>query len=392
VVTRVTILGATGSIGASALDLLRRDRGRYQVTALASRRDATKLAALAREFGAELAVVAEPAAYGELKDALAGSGVEAAAGRDGLIAAAKAEADVVIAAITGAAGLEPTLAALAPGRRVALANKECLVCAGRLFMAAAAATGAVVLPVDSEHNAVFQVLAAGPREAVAKVTLTASGGPFRMLPRERFAWVTPEEALKHPTWSMGPKVTIDSATLMNKGLELIEAHHLFGLEPSQLDILIHPQSVVHALVEFSDGSVVAGLSVPDMRLPVAFCLAWPERMDWPAPRLDLAKLGNLQFEPPDPGRFPALRVAREAMESGGASPTVLNAANEVAVEAFLGRRIGFSHIVGLTEAVLERAANEGLSEPASVAEAIAVDHVSRSFAEVLVPQFAAKAS
>jgi 1-deoxy-D-xylulose-5-phosphate reductoisomerase len=392
VVTRVTILGATGSIGASALDLLRRDPGRYQVTALASRRHATKLAALAREFGAELAVVAEPAAYGELKDALAGSGVEAAAGRDGLIAAAKAEADVVIAAITGAAGLEPTLAALAPGRRVALANKECLVCAGRLFMTAAAAAGAVVLPVDSEHNAVFQVLAAGPREAVTKVTLTASGGPFRMLPRERMAWVTPEEALKHPTWSMGPKVTIDSATLMNKGLELIEAHHLFGLEPSQLDILIHPQSVVHALVEFGDGAVVAGLSVPDMRLPVAFCLAWPERMDWPAPRLDLAKLGNLQFEPPDPGRFPALRVAREAMESGGASPTVLNAANEVGVEAFLSRRIGFSHIVALTEAVLERAAHEGLSEPASVAEALAVDHVSRSFAEVLVPQFAAKAS
>ena len=391
-VTRVTILGATGSIGASALDLLRRDPGRYQVTALASRRDATKLAALAREFGAELAVVAEPAAYGELKDALAGSGVEAAAGRDGLIAAAKAEADVVIAAITGAAGLEPTLAALAPGRRVALANKECLVCAGRLFMATAAAAGAVVLPVDSEHNAVFQALAAGPREAVTKVTLTASGGPFRMLPRERMAWVTPEEALKHPTWSMGPKVTIDSATLMNKGLELIEAHHLFGLEPSQLDILIHPQSVVHALVEFGDGAVVAGLSVPDMRLPVAFCLAWPERMDWPAPRLDLAKLGNLQFEPPDPGRFPALRVAREAMESGGASPTVLNAANEVGVEAFLSRRIGFSHIVALTEAVLERAAHEGLSEPASVAEALAVDHVSRSFAEVLVPQFAAKAS
>ncbi len=391
-VTRVTILGATGSIGASALDLLRRDRGRYQVAALASRRDAKKLGALAREFGAKLAVVAEPAAYGELKDALAGSGVEAAAGRDGLIAAARVEADVVIAAITGAAGLEPTLAALAPRRRVALANKECLVCAGRLFMATAAAMGATVLPVDSEHNAVFQALAAGPREAVAKVTLTASGGPFRTLPRERLAWVTPEEALQHPTWSMGPKVTIDSATLMNKGLELIEAHYLFGLASGQLDVLIHPQSVVHALVEFGDGSVVAGLSVPDMRLPLAFCLAWPERMEWSAPRLDLAKLGSLQFEPPDPGRFPALRVAREAMESGGASPTVLNAANEVAVEAFLARRMGFSHIVRLTEAVLERAAGEALSEPTSVAEAIAVDHVSRSFAEALVPQFAAKAS
>jgi len=392
VVTRVTILGATGSIGASALDLLRHDRGRYQVAALASRRDAKKLAALAREFGAKLAVVAEPTAYGELKDALAGSGIEAAAGRDGLIAAAKAEADVVIAAITGAAGLEPTLAALAPRRRVAIANKECLVCAGRLFMATAAAAGATVLPVDSEHNAVFQALSAGPREAVARVTLTASGGPFRTLPRERLAWVTPDEALRHPTWSMGPKVTIDSATLMNKGLELIEAHHLFGLASGQLDVLIHPQSVVHALVEFRDGSVVAGLSMPDMRLPVAFCLAWPDRMDWPAPRLDLAKLGSLQFEPPDAGRFPALRVAREALESGGAAPTVLNAANEVAVEAFLSRRIAFSHIVGLTEAVLERAAGEGLTEPTSVAEAIAVDHVSRSFAEVLVPQFAAKAS
>lgn len=391
-VTRVTILGATGSIGASALDLLRRDPRRYQVVALASRRDAKKLAALAREFGAKLAAVAEPAAYAELKDALAGSGVEATAGRNGLIAAAQAEADVVIAAITGAAGLEPTLAALAPGRRVALANKECLVCAGRLFMGTAAAMGATVLPVDSEHNAVFQALAAGPRAAVAKVTLTASGGPFRTLPRERLARVTPEEALKHPTWSMGRKITIDSATMMNKGLELIEAHHLFGLAPEQLDILIHPQSVVHALVEFCDGSLLAGLSAPDMRLPVAYCLAWPERMDWPAPRLDLAKLGNLQFELPDPGRFPAVRVAREALEAGGASPTVLNAANEVAVEAFLGRRIGFSDIVGLTEAVLERAAGEGLKEPASAAEAIAVDHVSRSLAEVLVPQFAAKAS
>jgi 1-deoxy-D-xylulose-5-phosphate reductoisomerase len=391
-VTRVTILGATGSIGASALDLLRRDRARYRVTALTSGRDAKKLAAAAREFGAALAVVAEPDSYNELKDYLVGSGVEAACGRDGLIAAATADADVVVAAVTGAAGLEPTLAALAPKRRVALANKECLVCAGRLFMATAARVGAIVLPVDSEHNAVFQALGAAPREAVEKVTLTASGGPFRTLPKERLPWVTPEEALRHPTWSMGVKVTIDSATLMNKGLELIEAHHLFDLPPDRLDIVVHPQSVVHALVSFRDGSVVAGLSVPDMRVPLAFCLAWPDRVAWDAPRLDLAKLGNLSFEAPDPDRFPAVRLARMALEAGQAAPTVLNAANEVAVDAFLNRRIRFGDIVMLTEAVLERAAGQGLGEPGSVAEALAVDHMARSYARTLLPQFAVKAS
>jgi 1-deoxy-D-xylulose-5-phosphate reductoisomerase len=389
---RVTVLGATGSIGASAIDLLRRAPGRHRVAALTARRDASRLAVLARELGASLAVIAEPDCYRELKDALAGSGIEAAAGREGLIAAASAPADVVIAAITGVAGLEPTLASLTPGRRIALANKECLVSAGRLFMAKAAAQGAIVLPVDSEHNAVFQALAAGPREMVERVTLTASGGPFRTFTPARLKHVTPQEALRHPTWTMGAKVTIDSATLMNKGLELIEAHHLFGLGPDRLDVLVHPQSIVHALVAFRDGAVVAGLSVPDMRVPIAFCLAWPDRIGWDAPRLDLAALGSLSFEPPDLVRFPSLALARAALDAGGGAPTVLNAANEVAVEAFLAGRIGFLGIPALVEAVLARAVSESLAEPASIQEALAVDHIARSFASDLLPEFAAKAS
>jgi len=389
---RVTFLGATGSIGASALDLLGRRRDRYEVAALTAKRDARKLAALARQFSARLAVVAEPNAYRELKEALSGTGIEAAAGRDALLEAAGGPADVVIAAITGSAGLESTLAALAPGRRVALANKECLVCAGRLFMTTAHARRAQVLPLDSEHNAVLQALAAGPRAAVDRVTLTASGGPFRSLSLERLARVTPEEALRHPTWTMGAKITIDSATLMNKGLELIEAHHLFGLAPDRLDVLIHPQSIVHALVSYADGSVVAGLSVPDMRVPIAVALDWPERVAWEAPRLDLTKAGPLEFGPPDLKRFPALAIARAALAAGGAAPTVLNAANEVAVEAFLARRIGFPGIPALVEMTLSRAESEGLQEPATVEAALAIDHVARSIAATLLPQFAAKAS
>jgi 1-deoxy-D-xylulose-5-phosphate reductoisomerase len=390
--TRVSILGATGSIGASALDLLRRGGARYEISALTAKRDAQKLSMLAREFGAKLAVVADAAAYRELKDALAGTKIEVAAGREGLLAAAKLSADVTIAAITGAAGLEPTMAALSSGRRIALANKECLVSAGKLFMATARARGADVLPLDSEHNAVLQALAAGPRDAVEMVTLTASGGPFRTHSKERLARVTPDEALRHPTWSMGAKISIDSATLMNKGLELVEAHHLFGLPPKLLDILIHPQSIVHALVAFRDGSVVAGLSVPDMRVPIGVALAWPKRPAWDAPRLDLAKLGALSFEAPDPERFPALRIARAALVAGGAAPTILNAANEVAVEAFLAGRIGFPGIPALVETVMAQAESDGLQEPASVEEALAVDHVGRDRARALLPQFAAKAS
>jgi len=391
-VTRVSILGATGSIGASTLELLRAGDGRFQVAALAARRDVHKLAVLAREFRAELVVVADPECYGALKEALAGTGIEAAAGREGLIAAAEAPADIVVAGIMGAAGLEPTLASIQPGRRIALANKESLVCAGRLFMRKAEAANAIVLPVDSEHNAAFQALRAGPREAVERITLTASGGPFRTMPKERLARVTPAEALRHPTWSMGAKISIDSATLMNKGLELIEAHHLFGLPSERLGVLVHPQSIVHALVTYRDGAVVAGLSVPDMRVPIAHCLGWPERIGWEAPRLDLAALGSLSFEEADLARFPALSLAREALEAGGAAPTVLNAANEVAVEAFLERRIGFMGIPALVERVLARAELQGIAEPATVNDALAVDHTARMVASNLLLEFAVKAS
>jgi 1-deoxy-D-xylulose-5-phosphate reductoisomerase len=388
----VTVLGATGSVGQSTLDLIERNPERYEIAALVAGRDAKQLALLARKHRARLAVIKESENLPALRELLSGSDIKIAAGREGLLEAAQMQADVVIAAISGAAGLEPTLAALNAKRRVALANKECLVSAGKLFMNAARASGATVLPVDSEHNAVFQALTAGPREAVERVTLTASGGPFRAHSFERLARVTPEEALKHPTWSMGAKITIDSATLMNKGLELIEAHHLFGLPPAQLDVVVHPQSIVHALVSFHDGSVVAGLSVPDMRLPISYCLNWPDRAEWEAPRLDLAKAGTLTFEAPDTVRFPALALAREALAAGGAAPTLLNAANEIAVEAFLARRIGFNDIPGLVRDVLARAEAERLSEPETAEAAIAVDHIGRSIARTLLPQFAAKAS
>src|SRR5579872_5163555 len=296
----VTLLGATGSIGSSTIDLLRREQGRYRVEAVTANRKAAELARLARELGARFAAVGDPDAYAELKAELSGSRIEAAAGPAALVEAAQRPADWVMAAITGAASLEPTLAAAERGATVALANKECLVCAGGLFMRRAAAAGARVLPVDSEHNAIFQALGAGRREDVRRIVLTASGGPFRTWTLEAIQKVTLEQALKHPTWTMGPKVTIDSATLMNKGLELVEAHHLFALGPDALDVVVHPQSVIHGLVEFRDGSVVAQMGSPDMRIPISHCLAWPVRMGTPAPRLDLAKVGALNFEEPDP--------------------------------------------------------------------------------------------
>jgi 1-deoxy-D-xylulose-5-phosphate reductoisomerase len=389
-VTRVSILGATGSVGTSTVDLLRQAGKGFAVSAVTAGKDVAALAKIAREFKPELAVIADARAYRDLRDALAGTGIGVAAGREGMLEAAAVTTDVVVAGIVGAAGLESTIASLQPGRRVALANKECLVSAGGLFMRRAAETGATVLPVDSEHNAVFQALSAGPREAVARITLTASGGPFRTTPRERLARVTPEEALRHPTWSMGTKITIDSATLMNKGLELIEAHYLFSMPPERLDVVVHPQSVVHALVTYVDGTVVAVMSVPDMRIPIAHCLGWPGRMAWRAPRLDLAAVGNLSFEPPDLQRFPALALARAALEAGGAAPTVLNAANEVAVEAFLAGRIGFLGIASLVERALEQMS--GIPEPATVNDAVAVDHNARRIAAGLLLEFAAKAS
>jgi 1-deoxy-D-xylulose-5-phosphate reductoisomerase len=392
-VRSITILGATGSIGTSTLDLIKREPDRYRVESITARGNAAALGKIAREVGARHAVVADHAAYRELKDALSGSRIEAAAGEDALVEAAQRPADWVMGAISGAVGLKPTLAAVERGATVALANKECLVCAGGLFMRTAAKAGARILPVDSEHNAVFQALGSGSWGDVRREILTASGGPFRTWSMEAIRAATPEQALKHPNWSMGPKVTIDSATLMNKGLEIIEAHHLFALPSKQIDVLVHPQSVVHGLVEFRDGSVVAQLGSPDMRIPIAQCLAWPQRIDGPAARLDLAALKQLTFEEADLERFPALGLARRAMETGGAAPTVLNAADEVAVGEFIAGRITFPAIAALVEATLDMAAKRGLlAEPAGIDAALAVDHIARSLARDLLPEIAVKAS
>ncbi len=389
----ITILGATGSIGTSTLDLIKRHPHCYRVEAVTARRNVAALAKIAREVKARFAVVADPDAFGDLKRALAGSGTEVAAGKAALVDAAQRPADWVMAAISGAIGLGPTLAAIERGATVALANKECLVCAGGLFMRAATKAGATVLPVDSEHNAIFQALGAGRRDDVQRIVLTASGGPFRTWTREAIDAATPEQALRHPNWSMGPKITVDSASLMNKGLELIEAHHLFSIPPAQIDVLVHPQSVVHGLVEFRDGSLVAQLGPTDMRVPIAHCLAWPQRIDGAVPRLDLASVHELTFEQPDFGRFPCLALARRAMETGGAATTVLNAADEIAVGEFIAGRIGFPAIPALVEATLERAAAEGLlGEPAHIEEALAVDHTARSLAQDLLPEIAVKAS
>jgi 1-deoxy-D-xylulose-5-phosphate reductoisomerase len=389
----VTLLGATGSIGTSTIDLLKRESKQYRVEAVTAHRNASALARVARGLGARYAAVADSNSYRELKDALAGSGIEAGAGDSALLEAAQRPADWIMAAISGATGLRPTLAAVERGATVALANKECLVCAGALFMRKAAAAGATILPVDSEHNAIFQALTAGRREDVRRVVLTASGGPFRTWTAEAIRAATPEQASRHPNWSMGVKITIDSATLMNKGLELIEAHHLFALDAGEIDVLVHPQSIVHGLVEFRDGSMIAQLGAPDMRIPIAHCLAWPARIDGPAPRLDLATIANLSFEQPDLGRFPALAAARRALVPGGAAPTVLNAANEVAVREFVGHRLGFTGISALVEATLEATERAGITaEPASLEDAVAIDRAGRSAAAALLPEIAARVS
>ena len=388
---RVTILGATGSIGTSTIDVVKHEP-ELRVEAVASGGNAAQLARLAREVDARFAAIADPNAYEDLKAALSGSNVEPAAGREAVVEAARRPADLIMAAISGANGLAPTLAALDQGTTVALANKECLVCAGHLFMRTAAAAGATVLPVDSEHNAIFQALGAGRRADVKRIVLTASGGPFRTWTRDAMRDVTPAQALKHPNWSMGPKVTIDSATLMNKGLELIEAHHLFAMPACQIDVLVHPQSIIHGMVEFRDGSVVAQLGSPDMRTPIAHCLAWPARIDGRAAPLDLARIGTLSFEEPDLDRFPALALARAALQAAGGATTVLNAANEIAVAEFLNSRLGFAGIPVLVEATMEAAGRRGLTrEPGSVDEALRVDHDSRLLARELLPEIAAKA-
>jgi 1-deoxy-D-xylulose-5-phosphate reductoisomerase len=385
---RISVLGATGSIGESTLDLIGRDPSSYRVVALTGGHNAARLAELAILHRAELAVIADHDSYPALRRALSGTGIEAGAGEPALLEAAARPADWIMAAIVGAAGLKPTLEAVRQGSLTALANKECLVSAGDIFMAEVARARATLLPVDSEHSAAMQVMAGASPERIERVCLTASGGPFRDWSLDAMRAARCEQALHHPNWSMGRKVTIDSATLMNKGLELLEAHHLFSLPAAKLDVLIHPQSIVHCLVYLSDGSVLAQMSCPDMRTPIAYSLAWPERMQAPTKRLDLAALGTLSFEAPDIERFPALRLAREALAAGGSAGTVLNAANEVAVEAFLGGRIGFLAIAALVETTLERGADLIGRHRRSVEDVLAIDAEARARAGALLAQFA----
>jgi 1-deoxy-D-xylulose-5-phosphate reductoisomerase len=349
---RVSILGATGSVGRNTVDLIARAPERFAVEALTANRDAARLAAQAKALGAKFAAVADPSAYAELKAALAGTGIEAAAGPEAVVEAATRPADWVMAAIVGAAGLAPTLAAIRRGVTIGLANKETLVCAGALVTAEVAKSGATLIPVDSEHSAIFQVFEPDRIERVARLIVTASGGPFRTWPLEKMRDVTPAQAVAHPNWSMGAKISVDSATMMNKGLETIEAFHLFPVGAERIDVIVHPQSVVHSMVEYVDGSILAQLGTPDMRTPIAVALAWPDRMAAPVTRLDFAKNANLTFEAPDFQRFPALGLAREALREGGAAPTLLNAANEVAVAAFLAGRIGFLDIAACVAGVL----------------------------------------
>jgi 1-deoxy-D-xylulose-5-phosphate reductoisomerase len=376
---KISILGATGSIGKSTLDLIERSPERFEVAAVTAATNVEALADIARRTGAKLAVVADEDRLSDLEERLAGSGCRAAAGEQALAEAAAGEADLVIAAIVGCAGLEPAMAAVEAGRTVALANKEALVTAGALMTDAAAASNATLLPVDSEHNAIFQCLAGSRKEDVSRIILTASGGPFRTASAEAIGAATPAQAVAHPKWTMGAKISVDSATLMNKGLELIEAYYLFGLPSERIDVLIHPQSVVHSLVEFVDGSVLAQLGTPDMRIPIAYALAWPERIPTPAQRLDLADIGRLEFEAPDFGRFPALRVAREALEAGGAAPIVLNAANEIAVATFLGGAIRFPDIAATVEEALSGAG--GFDAPRSIGDVLEIDRTTRGRVE-----------
>ncbi|MGA7383266.1 MAG: 1-deoxy-D-xylulose-5-phosphate reductoisomerase, partial [Methylocella sp.] len=355
----VVILGATGSIGKSTAEIIAGAGGAFRVEAVAGGRDPQTLARLARELGAKFAALADPCGYAQLKDALAGTSIEPAAGEEAVVEAALRPADIVMGAIAGTAGVKPTFAALSAGRTVALANKECLVCAGAPFMRQAAASGTRLLPVDSEHNAIFQALGEASLDTIEMITLTASGGPFWTWTSEAIAKATPEQALAHPNWSMGPKITIDSAGLMNKGLEVIEAHYLFGIEAARLDVIVHAQSMVHGLVAFTDGSVTAGLAAPDMKVPIAHCLSYPKRSATAARRLDLTTVGKLTFERPDFDRFPALRVANDALRTGRGLPTVLNAANEIAVEAFLNRLISFHEIAQMVEQACNSALADG---------------------------------
>jgi len=370
----ITILGATGSIGSSTLDLIRREPDKWRVVALTANGNAVELGNLAREFQAEVAVVADDAALPALREALAGTTIEAAAGAAALIEAAARGADITVAAIVGCAGLAPTMAAIEQGGVIALANKEALVSAGDVMTAAVARHGATLLPVDSEHNAIFQCLQGNDIAHVRAITLTASGGPFRDWSLDQLHTATPAQAVKHPNWSMGAKISVDSATMMNKGLEFIEAYHLFPVGVERLRIIVHPQSIVHSMVEYRDGSTLAQLGPSDMRVPIASALAWPARMDTPCDPLDLAAIGQLTFRAPDETRFPATRLARAAVIEGGVAPAVLNAANEIAVAAFLESQIGFTRIVQLVEDVLSQSLAPA---PSCLEDVIAIDAEAR---------------
>jgi 1-deoxy-D-xylulose-5-phosphate reductoisomerase len=380
----VTILGATGSVGRSTLDLIARAPERFEVLALTANRDAAGLAEAARRVGARRAVICDAAFLTALEAGLAGSGIEAAAGPDAVLEAAALGADWTMAAIVGAAGLRPTMAALRGGKTVALANKEALVSAGELMIAAARESGAILLPVDSEHNAIFQCFDRERPGGVRRVLLTASGGPFRSFSLEEMRRVTPEQAVAHPNWSMGAKISVDSATLMNKGLELIEAFHLFPLGPDGFEVLVHPQSVIHSLVEYVDGSFLAQLGSPDMRIPIAHTLAWPARMATPCERLDLVRVARLDFEAPDETRFPALGLARQALREGSARPAILNAANEIAVAAFLAKRIGFLDIASIAAETLAAYAPP---PPRSIEEVLEVDRAAREAADGIMRRY-----
>jgi len=380
----LTILGATGSIGCSTADVVLAHPDEFRVEAVVGGKNAVALAEMAKRLGARFAALSDESAGGALKDALAGTGIDSGAGRSAVLEAVDRPSDLVMAAISGTAGLEPTYAALKPGRRIALANKESLVCAGAAFMAEARRLGVSVRPVDSEHNALDHALSAGHNRDVERAVITASGGPFRTWTREQIATADSRQASAHPVWSMGSKINIDSATLMNKGLELIEAHHLFDLDAERLDVLVHPEAIVHGLVQWADGAITAGLALPDMKVPIANALQNSARLSMDLPRLDLAAIGRLTFEKADEARFPCLALAKAALQTGGAMPTILNAANEIAVEAYMADRIGFYNISEIVEEVCSTMVGSG-NAPATVTEALAIDGEARTRARCLVP-------
>ena len=381
---RISILGSTGSIGTNTIDLIRRNASAYKVEALTANVNVNLLADQARRLNAAFVAVGDASRYSELKRALDGAPTEIGVGREGIIEAASRDAEWIMAGIVGAAGMEPTLAAVAQGTVVALANKECLVCAGDLMMEQVSQSGATLLPVDSEHNAIFQVFEADGRAAIEKIILTASGGPFRTSTLEAMEAATPAQAVNHPNWDMGAKISVDSASMMNKGLELIEAHYLFAMPESRIDILVHPQSIIHSMVAYVDGSVLAQLGTPDMRTPISYTLGWPARLNAPSARLDLAEIGTLTFERPDSERFPALRLAREALKAAGSAPTILNASNEVAVAGFLDGKIGFLDIPSVVEETLSRVTQ---SQIRTVNDISSVDRIARQMADEIVNRF-----